>query len=417
MMSVSNDRSIEALEEEICTLAGQIAAGTARYLALLAEFDSRDGWAGPQVKSCAHWLSWKAGVDLHTAREQVRVAKSLTQLPVMAEAFASGTLSFSKVRAMTRVATEHTEESLVEIALVSPAAHLERLCRGLKKTEKPKPEESKCGGRWWWDDNGDLKVSLRLSPEDGARFLAGVTRAEYERRRTGDDAPDLNAPAPSNIAPAIIAMSEMVCAATDSPVHSPAAEVIVHVDRHDHGNLDNGPGLDEPTLHRLLCGATLRRVGHGKLGETLEVGRARRAPSRAQMRTLLMRDRCCAVPGCGRTRFLHAHHVVFWSRGGPTALDNLIMLCGEHHRSLHDGNFAIEATGNQHFEFRREDGRIIEYAPSITGSADDLAERYRHIEPSTVVPEWGGEPLNESYATDVLLRNWDLEQERRDSAA
>ncbi|GGF97263.1 hypothetical protein GCM10007304_09040 [Rhodococcoides trifolii] len=415
-MAVSAVRSIEELEEEICTLAGQIAAGTARYLALLAEFDSRDGWAGPQVKSCAHWLSWKAGVDLHTAREQVRVAKSLTQLPVMADAFASGTLSFSKVRAMTRVATERTEQSLVEIALVAPAAHLERLCRGLKKTDKPEPEESKCGGRWWWHEGGDLKVSLRLSPEDGARFLAGVTRAEYERRRTGDDTPDLNAPAPSNVAPAVVAMSEIVCAATDSPVHSPAAEVIVHVDHNNHGNLDNGPGLDESTLHQLLCGATLRRVGHGKLGETLAFGRKRRAPSRAQMRALLIRDRCCAVPGCGRTRFLHAHHVVFWSRGGLTDLDNLVMLCGEHHRSLHHGHFAIKATGNQTFEFRDQDDRIIEYAPSIAGSADDMAQRYRHIGPSTVVPEWGGEPLNESYATDVLRRNWDLEQTRRAAA-
>jgi hypothetical protein len=415
--SMHTVRSIDDLEEEICTLAGQIAAGTARYLALLAEFDAREGWAGAQIRSCAHWLSWKAGVDLHTAREQVRVARALVDLPVMSASFASGALSFSKVRAMTRVATEHTEESLVEVALVSPAAHLERLCRGLRQADADPARENRCGGRWWWDEDGSLKVALRLAPEDGASFLAAVTRAEYERTRTGDDPADLNAPTPSNIAPAVVAMSNIVRAEPNSPINSPAAEVIVHVEQDGHTRLDNGPGLGAGATEELLCDATLRRIGHGRLGETLTLGRKRRTSSRAQLRVLLMRDRGCAAPGCGRVRFLHAHHVTFWSRGGTTDLDNLVMLCGEHHRLLHDGAFGIEAAGDQRFVFQHPDGREIEYAPTAKGTADGLTDRYRHVESSAATADWGGEPLDLPYATDVLLRNWDLEQKRRDLAA
>jgi hypothetical protein len=96
------------LESELLGLAGHIAAAQSRFLVLLAEFDDRGGWAGPGLRSCAHWLSWRAGMSLRTATEQVRVAHALTHLPLVAAAFAAGTVSYSKVRAITRVAVPDT---------------------------------------------------------------------------------------------------------------------------------------------------------------------------------------------------------------------------------------------------------------------------------------------------------------------
>jgi len=93
--------------EQLCLLAGQIAAATSRFLGLLADFDARQGWAGPGVHSCAHWLSWRCGMDLRTSREHVRVARSLVVLPRTAAEFTEGRLSYSKVRAIARVATPH----------------------------------------------------------------------------------------------------------------------------------------------------------------------------------------------------------------------------------------------------------------------------------------------------------------------
>lgn len=415
-------RPIEEVETEICALAGQIAAATARYLTVLAEFDERRGWAGWQCRSCAHWLSWKAGVGLHTAREQVRVARALTALPTIAASLADGRISYSKARAITRVADKANEATMLRLALESPAAHIERLCRGLKVALRPskknEPDEDRCRGRWFWDEDGSLVMTARFRPEEGARVLAALTRTEYERTRTevsdGGDAPnpDSAAPAPNNVVPALVAMAEMVCDGLKSPVTSPAAEVIVHVDAEgDSGcgraHVDDGPGLEAESLAQVLCGAVMRTVHHGAQGKTISWSSTARTPGRTQERALLMRDRCCAVPGCGRVRFLHAHHVTYYSHGGPTDLDNLVMLCGEHHRALHDGCFTISALGEQRFSFHHPDGTEVQYAPKVEGDFGRFRERYGRVRADAIVPDWQGEGLDLSYATDVLIRNWE----------
>src|SRR5262245_28410281 len=96
--------SLPELESELLGLAGHIAAAECRFLQLLAEFDDRNGWAGDGIRSCAHWLSWRAGMSLRTATEHLRVARALQNLPAIREAFAAGRLSYSKVRAITRIA-------------------------------------------------------------------------------------------------------------------------------------------------------------------------------------------------------------------------------------------------------------------------------------------------------------------------
>ncbi|MDG2028460.1 MAG: DUF222 domain-containing protein [Acidimicrobiales bacterium] len=99
------DIPLERLETEIRSSAGNIAAATAQLLGWIAEYDRREGWAQWGARSCAEWMSWKCGESLHTAREKVRVARVLAELPATAAAFAACELSYSKVRAITRVAT------------------------------------------------------------------------------------------------------------------------------------------------------------------------------------------------------------------------------------------------------------------------------------------------------------------------
>lgn len=111
----TDEQPLERLEAEICQLAGQLAAATCRWLLLIADFDRRGGWAGWGVLSCAHWLSWKCGVSPRAAYEQLRVARALESLPVLTAGFAGGRLSYSKVRALTRIATPETEEDLVAL--------------------------------------------------------------------------------------------------------------------------------------------------------------------------------------------------------------------------------------------------------------------------------------------------------------
>lgn len=413
-MDDNAERPIEDIETEICALSGQIAAATARYLILLTDFDRRRGWASWQLRSCSHWLSWKAGVSLHTAREHVRVARSLVDLPLVADAFAHGRLSYSKVRAITRVADSTSEPALLRLALEAPAAHIDRLCRGLLIARRPTKnnnlDEAKYGGRWHWDeDDGSLLIHARLRPEDGARLLAALTRAEYERTRTDPELDvDAAAPAPRTIAPALGAMAQMVCAGLQSPVASPAAEVIVHLDAAaGRAHLDDGRGLETESLAEVLCDATMRTVSHGSLGKTISWSATARTPSRLQLRALVIRDRCCVVPGCGRVRFLKAHHVHYHSRGGPTVLENLVMLCSEHHRALHDGYFTITSDGDQRFVFRHADGREILYSPAMKDDSTEFGDRYGVIDGDAIIPDWQGEGLDLSFATDVLIRNWE----------
>jgi len=111
-----NCSSLEQLEREICQLAGHLAAATCRWLLLVAEFDRRLGWAEWGVRSCAQWLSWRCSIGLVAAREHVRVGRSLAELPLVRAAFATGELSYCKVRAITRIATPELEANLMELA-------------------------------------------------------------------------------------------------------------------------------------------------------------------------------------------------------------------------------------------------------------------------------------------------------------
>ena len=143
----SNTNSIpdnnDQLADQITTLAGQINAANYRFLKLIAEFDRRQAWAGAGIRSCAHWLSWKCGLDMSTAREKVRVAKALNDLPKISTAFEKGELSFSKVRAMTRAATDINEPYLLMIAEHGTTQHMETLVKSFRTVSRTiKSEEA-----------------------------------------------------------------------------------------------------------------------------------------------------------------------------------------------------------------------------------------------------------------------------------
>ncbi|MEU2347633.1 DUF222 domain-containing protein, partial [Modestobacter sp. NPDC013298] len=187
------ERSLADLEREITSGAVRLAAATAAWLALVAEFDRREGWGGVGVRSCAHWLAWRCGLAPGPAREHVRVARALGALPLTAAAFAAGRLSYSKVRALTRVAEPGTEAELVELAGHLTAGQLERVVRAWRRTEVQDAQDAadeaeriaaKRTCEWWWDADGMLSVRLRLDAEQGAAFVTAVdSRVERDTRR------------------------------------------------------------------------------------------------------------------------------------------------------------------------------------------------------------------------------------------
>lgn len=421
------------LTERVVGYASQIAALTAQFLDLLLEFDNRGVWNGDGIRSCAHWLSWRTGLSLRAAQDHLRIAHALTELPQLHAAFGDGRLSYSKVRALTRVATADREEELLNVALSATAAQVELLVRSISHIDREDDEKAThrihSNAHWRWNDDGTLSVTMRLAPVDGARFLAGVVRSEYERTRTEVD-PDLPADitngqhaqnttpskadlwrhVPSDIAGAVIAMADAAATMTDMPEFAPGAEIVIHTDSENteaDPHLDGGPAVTDTDVDEAVCGGSTRTVCHhkSKRGPAMTWGRKRRLPTRALLRMLFERDRGCRHPGCGRTRHLHAHHVRFWRDGGTTDPDNLVLLCSAHHRALHNGEFAIITRGHQRFTFHRTDGTLIETAPTTQTPGDwkpDLT-----IEPDAVEPVGGGR-LDLGYTTEVLYAAWAL---------
>src|SRR5215218_2205933 len=141
--------------------AVRLAAATAAWLRLIAEFDEREGWHGYGIASCSHWLAWQCGLSPGAAREHVRVARSLQSLPLIEAAFADGCLSYSKVRALTRIAEPDSEPSLLEVALELTASQVERTVRQWRRADAGgAPMEDRRAFEHWWDDAGMLTVQV-----------------------------------------------------------------------------------------------------------------------------------------------------------------------------------------------------------------------------------------------------------------
>ena len=177
----------ETLGESIVTLSAHLHAGNHRLLVMVAEFDRRGGWKPAGHRSCAHWLAFRTGISLGPARERVRAARALENLPLTSKAMSRGELSFSKVRALSRaaddLATPEEEETLVEFARQCTAAQLETLVRGWKKLcrkDEIDLERERHRSRFFSvspDEDGMYLVRGRLDPEVGALLMRALEAA------------------------------------------------------------------------------------------------------------------------------------------------------------------------------------------------------------------------------------------------
>jgi hypothetical protein len=178
-----NRRSIDDLDREICTLARHMNAETYRLLVLVREFDDRFGWAKWGLRNCAEWLAWRCGLSLSAACEKVRTAQALRGLPSISAAFADGRLSYSKVRALTRVTQMHDEESLLDYALRATAPQVEERCRQIRNVA---PESSISAWRARErrsltlirdEARGLIRISVEVPVEQGEVIAQALERA------------------------------------------------------------------------------------------------------------------------------------------------------------------------------------------------------------------------------------------------
>ena len=177
------NRKIDDLEEEIISLAKHMNQDEYRFLVMVREFDIRQGWRAYQFNNCAEWLNMKCGISPGTAREKVRVALALLDLPQCSEGFARGDLSYSKVRAMTRAANVFNEATLVDYALKATAHQVEEHCRRLRNADR---RQSTPDARRAWQarslkrtchPDGMMSIYVELPREQGELVMKALEMA------------------------------------------------------------------------------------------------------------------------------------------------------------------------------------------------------------------------------------------------
>jgi Domain of unknown function (DUF222)/HNH endonuclease len=397
---------VDRLADEIAELSAQIDAAAHRLLALIRRFDAAAGWADQGALSCAHWLSWRIGLELGAAREHVRVARALGSLPAIGDALRRGQVSYSKVRALTRVATPASEASLLAMARSSTASQLERICRGYRRAlrglgyERPEDELERRYLRMRETESGLVRIEAQLTAEEAAvvRQALELAAARAWRRAAEPATPAEPVPswssASSSASSSSAEISAEISAETPSGMHGPTgpsrtimreppipaglrrADALValcesHLTRErDERRGDAGPPVEivvhveadttagstaQPEGGTLDDGTPLPRATAERLAcdatvvRVLEDSRGNVLDVGRRRRTIpggLRRALRLRDRGCrfpGCTNQLtDGHHVVPWSRGGETKLTNLVSLCRRHHRFVHELGFRIE---------------------------------------------------------------------------
>jgi len=419
--------STPEIADRLTTMAGHLNAFNAEFLRTLAEFDRRRGWAEWGVKSCAHWLNWKCGLDFGAAREKVRVARALENLPAMAGAMSEGRISYAKVRAMTRVADAGNESALLNIALCGTASHVEDVVRGYRRAldaaELSREAVQQRDQQLWFhtEPDGSMVIRGRVPAEVGALFKRALEAAvdslpipKNVSAETFSDTEELHRSRKRRVE-ALAVMAESFLA--NGPKDLSGADrhqIVVHVDhetfRHRQAGrceLEHGPSVAVETARRLACDASVIRIVEDAKGEPLDVGRKTGTIPPAIRRALLARDKGCRFPGCCFKRYVDGHHVQHWADGGETKLANLVTLCRFHHRLVHEGKIEIQTLDDGAFRFIRPDGRAFD-SPQPVGDwtalvAADETKDIR-ITPTTAVTRWTGEALDLGLAVDVLMQ-------------
>ena len=238
----------ERLGEEIATLAARIDAATYELLVLIRKFDEQEGWNNGFL-SCAHWLTWRIGLAPSAARERVRVARALGELPLMSEAMKHGQLSYSKVRALTRVAMPDTEESLVDLGRTGTAAHIECLVRAWRRADRAieaSDDELRDAASHFSthiDENGMFVIRGRLAPEVGEVLLKALDAASeklYDESR-GERGKADRPPVGKLRADALALVAESALASGLDPGSCGGRyQVVVHVNEEELRHRENG---------------------------------------------------------------------------------------------------------------------------------------------------------------------------------
>ncbi|WP_454788517.1 DUF222 domain-containing protein [Mycolicibacterium lutetiense] len=358
---VSPAQRLEVLFEELEELTGQRNAIDGRIVEIVAELERDELCGATGARSISSLVAWKTGVTPHNADTVVAVARRLEEFPRCAQGMREGRLSLDQVGVIAEHAADGSDEHYAELAAVATVDQL-RTAVKLEPRSEPRPEPERSERSITKTVEGEhTTYRIRLTRLESAKFDAARQAhhegliADWKRDHDSDDTDsDGDTGQPPPFPNGVDVFMSLVEAGWDAEVarrpHAQHTTVVVHVDLDKDGDkpvaaLHLGPVLTDEERRYLLCDATCE-AWFARHGQVIGSGRTTRTISRRLRRALEHRDRCCVVPGCGATRGLHAHHIQHWEDGGPTELDNLVLVCPYHHRLHHRGGITI--TGPAH---------------------------------------------------------------------
>jgi len=354
---------IEELDQNILTLCTRINAATYELLVMIREFDERVGWMQWGLDNCTEWLAWRCDLAVTTAREKVRVAHALKQLPLISRAFSTGELSYAKVRSMTRVASRDNEGNLLQFALRHTAVTVAERCRELRCGR-----ESSIGTaeRAWANrslrirrdrERNLMTMTVELPLESGELLEKALDKARDDEALEIPDLVDTSwsvrqADAFVNVLNGYL--SGETGKSNDNHL------VTIHVEESALSKGDGRAAVPLESVKRHCCDGHAVVITETSDGEPLSIGRKSRLIPKSVERAVRARDNNgCVFPGCNNRRFLDCHHIEHWAQGGETGVDNLMLLCTKHHTLVHEGGFRIEKDFLDRWAFFRPDGIAV----------------------------------------------------------
>ncbi|ORB11013.1 HNH endonuclease signature motif containing protein, partial [Mycobacterium noviomagense] len=346
-VAASPKERLEVLFEEMAELTGQRNAIDGRIVEIVAEIDRDELCGMTGARSVPALVAWKTGCSPANAHTITTIAGRLAEFPRCAKGMREGRLSLDQVGVIAERAGQGSDEHYAQLASVATVTQLRTAIKLEPRPEpdrRPEPERSFSKTS---DEQGSC-YRIRLGHLDAAKFDAALAShrdaliAEWKRDH-GDGAGDADQRPP--FPTTVDAFMRLVDAGWDTEAarrpHGQHTTVVVHLDVEKRvAGLHLGPLLSDAERRYLTCDATCE-VWFERHGEVIGAGRATRLINRRLRRALEHRDRMCAVPGCGATRGLHAHHIRHWEDGGPTELANIVLLCPYHHRLHHRGLITI----------------------------------------------------------------------------
>jgi hypothetical protein len=350
----------DGIIDEIDAAHARVCASQRQLLRRIADAHRREIWRDAGARDTAHWLAMRLGISEWKARRWIAAAFALETLPRLSDALSSGELGIDKVVELARFAEFDTEDGLVVWAnRVSCAGVRKRADREVRMSQEDAtdPVRDRSLSWWYFDEGRRFGLEGQLPAAHGAVVANALERLSNEIPVMPDE--DERCYAGARRADALVALaSTQVAQDPDMDratlvVHT-TPEALASTDR--ASEIESGPVIHPDTARRLLCNARVQTVVEEEGGTVVGLSRTSREPSAWMMRQVRYRDRECRFPGCGARRFTEAHHVVWWERGGPTDLDNLVLICSFHHTLVHEHGWQLRRSQDGTVDWWRPDG-------------------------------------------------------------